>query len=184
MNLYHLRSQVESPRAQLPAVTSNEGAAGRNAGRLARISAEPEGMRHNLVIDLAVASGRSEEPLDFSALLGGLHRAALYYGMERWRYQARCLACVAVMFHCHQRPDEEDERGPECFHLWQKWETPLLSLDAALEATCFEHNFDVADVRHLVEADGPYQVQGLGKLDPQLVAEMTLAFDGVFESDR
>lgn len=113
-----------------------------------------------------------------------LQRATLYYGMERWRYEARCHAAVAVVIDCYHRPDEEDEHGPECFDLWQMWETRLLSLDAALEASCGKHNIDVAAVRHFVDADGPYQVRGLGEVDPQLVAEMTLTFDGVFRENR
>ena len=112
-----------------------------------------------------------------------LRRATLYYGMERWRYEARCHAAIAGVIHCYHRPDEEDKHGPECFDLWQKWETRLLSLDAALEATYSKHNIDVAAVRHFVDADGPYEVRGLGEVDPRLLAEMTQAFDNVLEGN-
>ncbi len=114
-----------------------------------------------------------------------LRRATLYYGMERWRYQAHAYAATGVMFHSYHSNDEEDEvRGQRCFEAWQVWETRLLSLDAALEAVCRKHGIDVADVRRLVNVDGPYQVLGLGEVDPQLLAEMTQAFDNVLQPDR
>ena len=111
-----------------------------------------------------------------------LRRATLYYGMERWRYQAHCYAASGVMLHCyHSRDEEDEERGQECFEAWQTWETRLLSLDAALEVVCSKHGVDIADMRRMVGVDGPYQVLGLGEVNPELVAEMTKAFNDVIE---
>ncbi len=111
-----------------------------------------------------------------------LRRATLYYGMERWRYQAHCYAASGVMLHGYSSSEQEDqERGQECFEAWQVWETRLLSLDAALEAVCGKHGVDIADVRRMAGVDGPYYVLGLGEIDPQLVAEMTKAFNNVLE---
>jgi hypothetical protein len=111
-----------------------------------------------------------------------LRRATLYYAMERWRYQAHCYAASGVLLHCyHSRDEEDEERGQECFEAWQIWETRLLSIDAAVEAVCNKHGVDVEDVRRMAGVEGPYQVLGLGVVDPQLVAEMTQSFDDVFQ---
>jgi hypothetical protein len=102
--------------------------------------------------------------------------------MERWRYEARCHAAIAVVIHFYQSEDEQDqERSQQCFEAWQVWETRLLSLDAALEAVCSKHGVDVTDVRRMAGIDGPYQVLGLGEMDPELVAEMTKTFNNVLE---
>lgn len=114
-----------------------------------------------------------------------LRRATLYYAMERWRYQAHCYAASGVMLHGYLSPEQEDqERGQECFEAWQIWETRLLSLDAALEAVSAKHGVDIADVRRMAGVDGPYQVLGLGEVDPALVAEMTKTFNDVLEPSQ
>jgi hypothetical protein len=111
-----------------------------------------------------------------------LRRATLYYAMERWRYQAHCLAASGIVVHFYQSENEQDqERSQQCFEAWQVWETRLLSLDAALEAVCALHCVDIADLRRMAGVDGPYQVLGLGEVNPELVAEMTQAFDDVFK---
>ena len=111
-----------------------------------------------------------------------LRRATLYYAMERWRYQAHCFAACGVMLHgYHSREQEDQERGQECFEAWQIWETRLLSIDAALEAVCSNHGVDIADVRRMAGVEGPYEVLGLGEVDPKLVAEMTQTFDNVLQ---
>jgi hypothetical protein len=89
------------------------------------------------------------------------------------------------MLHCYPSREEEDaERGQECFEAWQIWETRLLSLDAALEAVCARHGVGIADVRRMAGVDGPYQVLGLGEVNPELVAEMTKAFNDVLEPSQ
>jgi hypothetical protein len=113
-----------------------------------------------------------------------LRRLTLFYGLERWRFEARCHAAVAVVLHCYDCADSEDERGSECFEAWQKWETHLLSLDAALDAACCKHNIDVTAVRRLVSIEGPYKVQGLGEVDPLLLADMTQNFDNALRQAR
>ena len=114
-----------------------------------------------------------------------LRRATLYYGMERWRYQAHCFAATGVLLHCyHSHKAEDEERGQLCFEAWQIWETRLVSLDAALEAVCLQHGVDVLDVRRMASIEEPYRVLGLGEADPQLVAEMTKAFNDVLEPPR
>jgi hypothetical protein len=111
-----------------------------------------------------------------------LRRATLYYAMERWRYQAHCFAASGIVVHFYQSEDEQDqERSQQCFEAWQVWETRLLSLDVALEAVCTKHGVDIADVRRMAGVEGPYQVLGLGIVDPELVAEMTQSFDNVFQ---
>jgi hypothetical protein len=111
-----------------------------------------------------------------------LRRATLYYAMERWRYQAHCYAASGFVIHLYQSENEQDqERSQECFKAWQIWETRLLSIDAALEVVCSKHGVDIADVRRMAGVEGPYQVLGLGVVDPQMVAEMTQAFDDVFQ---
>jgi len=111
-----------------------------------------------------------------------LRRATLYYAMERWRYEAHCFAASSIVVHFYQSEDEQDqERSQQCFEAWLVWETRLLSLDAALEAVCSKHGVDVADVRRMAGIDGPYQVLGLGEVDPELVAEMTKTFNNVLE---
>jgi len=113
-----------------------------------------------------------------------LRRFTLYYGLERWRYQAHAFAATAAIFHCyHSDKAEDEERGQLCFEAWQRWETNLLSLDAALDAVCAKHHVDAATVRHLASTDGPYQVLGLGQVDPQLLAEMTQSFANVLENE-
>ena len=113
-----------------------------------------------------------------------LRRFTLYYAMERWRYQAHAFAATAVIFHCyHSDKAEDEERGQVCFEAWQHWESHLLSLDAALDAVCSKHKVDAATVRHLASTDGPYQVQGLGQVEPQLLAEMTQAFDKMLQDE-
>ena len=112
-----------------------------------------------------------------------LRRATLYYAMECWRYQARCYAATAVMFNAyHSHAAEDEERGQVCFEAWQVWETRLLSLDCALEAVCAKHGVDVADVRRMIGVDGPYQVLGLGEVNPTLLAEMTKTFEDLLDS--
>lgn len=114
-----------------------------------------------------------------------LRRATLYFAMERWRYQAHCSAASGIVVHFYKSENEQDqERSQQCFAAWRVWETRLLSLDAALEAVCAKHGVDIADVRRMAGVDGPYEVLGLGEVDPQLVAEITLAFDGVFGENR
>jgi hypothetical protein len=114
-----------------------------------------------------------------------LRRATLHYGMQRWRYQAHCFAASGIMLDCYHSCEEEDEeRGQECFDAWQIWETRLLSLDAALEAVCTKHGVDIADVRRMAGVDGPYEVLGLGEVDPELVAEMTQTFDNLLDGNR
>ena len=111
-----------------------------------------------------------------------LRRATLYYAMERWRYQAHCFAASGAMNHyCDSDSAENQERGQLCFEAWQTWETRLVSLDAALEAVCAKHGVDIADMQRMAGVDGPYQVLGLGEVDPQLVAEMVEKFNGVLE---
>jgi hypothetical protein len=111
-----------------------------------------------------------------------LRRATLYYAMERWRYQAHCFAASGIVIHFYQSEDEQDqEHSQQCFEAWRLWETRLLSLDAALEAVCSKHGVDIADVRRMAGVESPYQVLGLGIVDPELVAEMTQSFDDVFQ---
>ena len=108
--------------------------------------------------------------------------ATLYYGMERWRFQAHCFAASGIVVHFYQSEDEQDqERSQQCFDAWQIWETRLLSIDAAVEAVCSKHGVDVEDVRRMAGFEGPYQVLGLGVVDPELVAEMTQSFDNVLQ---
>jgi hypothetical protein len=112
-----------------------------------------------------------------------LRRVTLYYGMERWCYQAHVFAATAFIFHWYHTHDaEDDERGQACFEGWQYWETQLLTLDAALETVCTKHNIDVATVRHLASVDGPYQVLGPGQVDSELLAEMTRGFDRMLQT--
>jgi hypothetical protein len=114
-----------------------------------------------------------------------LRRATLYYAMERWRYQAHCYAASGVMLHGYKSENERDqERSQQCFEAWQLWETRLLSLDSALESVCAKHGVDIADVRRMAGVDGPYQVLGLGEVSPDLVAEMTKAFNDVIEQPQ
>ena len=111
-----------------------------------------------------------------------LRRATLYYAMERWRYQAHCFAASGIVVHFYQSENEQDqERSQQCFEAWKVWETRLLSLDAALEAVCALHGVDIADVRRMAGVDGPYQVLGLGEVNPELVAEMTKTFSEVLD---
>jgi hypothetical protein len=111
-----------------------------------------------------------------------LRRATLYYGMERWRYEAHCLAASGIVVHFFRSEDEQDqERCQQCFEAWEVWETRLLSLDAALESVCAQHGVDIADVRRMAGVDGPYQVLGLGEVDPELVAEMAKTFGDVID---
>jgi hypothetical protein len=111
-----------------------------------------------------------------------LRRATLYYAMERWRYQAHCFAASGIVVHFYQSENEQDqERSQQCFEAWQVWETRLLSLDAALEAVCALHCVDIADLRRMAGVDGPYQVLGLGEVNPELVAEMTKTFSEVLD---
>ena len=70
-----------------------------------------------------------------------------------------------------------------CFKAWQRWETNLLSLDAALDAVCNKHHVDAATVRLMASTDGPYQVLGLGQVDPHLLAEMAQSFANVLENE-
>jgi predicted type IV restriction endonuclease len=113
-----------------------------------------------------------------------LRRLTLYYAMERWRYQAHAFAATAIMLHAyHSDKAEDEERGQICFEAWQHWETHLLSLDGALDTVCSKHHIDVAVVRRLASTDGPYQVLGLGQVDPQLLAEMTQAFDNLLQDN-
>ena len=113
-----------------------------------------------------------------------LRRFTLYYAMERWRYQAHAFAATAVILHCyHSDKPEDEEPGRVCFEAWQHWESNLLSLDAALEAVCTKHKVDAAIVRLMASTDGPYQVLGLGQVDPQLLAEMTEAFDKMLRDE-
>jgi hypothetical protein len=114
-----------------------------------------------------------------------LRRFTLYYAMERWRYQAHCFAASGIVVHFYQSENEQDqERSQQCFDAWQVWETRLLSLDAALEAVCALHGVDIADVRRMAGVDGPYQVLGLGEVNPELVAEMTKTFSEVPDSPQ
>jgi hypothetical protein len=113
-----------------------------------------------------------------------LRRLTLYYGLERWRYQAHASASTAIILHCyHSEKAEDEERAQVCFEAWQRWETNLLSLDAALDAVCNKHHVDAATVRLMASTDGPYQVLGLGQVDPQLLAEMTQSFANVLENE-
>jgi hypothetical protein len=111
-----------------------------------------------------------------------LRRATLYYSMERWRFQAHCYAASGIVVHFYQSEDEQDQAcSQQCFEAWQVWETRLLSLDAALESVCARHGVDIADVRRMAGVDGPYQVLGLGEVDPELVAEMVKTFNEVVD---
>lgn len=111
-----------------------------------------------------------------------LRRATLYYGMERWRYEAHCYAASGFVIHCYRSQDTEvEEQVLTCFEAWQVWETRLASLDAALESVCSKHGMDVADVRRMVNVNGPYRILGPGEVDPKLVADMTETFNGVLE---
>jgi len=113
-----------------------------------------------------------------------LRRLTLYYGLERWRYQAHAFATTAIILRCcHSETAEDEERGQVCFEAWQRWETNLLSLDAALDAVCNKHHVDEATVRLMASTDGPYQVLGLGQVDPHLLAEMAQSFANVLENE-
>jgi hypothetical protein len=113
-----------------------------------------------------------------------LRRVTLYYGMERWRYEAHCRSAVAVILHCcHSHDAEDEERVQVCFEVWQMWETRLLSLDAAVEGVCRKHNVDVTDLRHMADIEGPYRALGVDEVDRLLVTEMTKAFDKVLQPD-
>jgi hypothetical protein len=113
-----------------------------------------------------------------------LRRFTLYYGLERWRYEAHCFAATGILLHCyHSNDPEDDEPGRICLDAWRHWETQLLTLDAAVESVCAKHNIEVATVRHLASVDGPYQVKGLGEVDPKLLAEMTQSFANVLENE-
>ena len=50
-----------------------------------------------------------------------------------------------------------------------------------MEAVCALHGVDIADVRRMAGVDGPYQVLGLGEVNPELVAEMTKTFSEVLD---
>ena len=69
MNLHHLRIQLAQLRAALPEIASTEGAAVRNARRIARIAAEPEGQQRTGAVMCTVFAARHEEPEGFAALL-------------------------------------------------------------------------------------------------------------------
>jgi hypothetical protein len=72
-----IRRSLEQLRAAMPAPTSNEGAAVRNARRLASIAEQPEGPARRFVIDVMVTTARNEEPEDFAALLDAIDPVAL-----------------------------------------------------------------------------------------------------------
>lgn len=111
-----------------------------------------------------------------------LRRATLYYGLERWHYEARCFAASGFVLYSYNSDDAEvEDRAMECFDSWKAWETRLASLDAALEAVCTKHGISAADVRRMVNTDGPYKILGPGKVDPALVADMTKTFNDILE---
>ena len=113
-----------------------------------------------------------------------LRRVTLLYGMDRWCYEAHCFAATGFLVHYYySQRSEDDERAQACLDGWQLWETRLLSLDAALEAACRNHGVDAADVRRMAGLDSPYEVLGLGQVDPHLLAEMTCAFDDVLAAE-
>jgi hypothetical protein len=78
VNLSGLRSQLAALRASLPVVTANDGAAARNAARLASINEQPEGPRRDFVISAVTCSAISmEEPADLRALLDAIGAEAI-----------------------------------------------------------------------------------------------------------
>jgi hypothetical protein len=77
VTMAQIRRSLEQLRAAMPAPTSNEGAAVRNARRLASIAEQPEGPARRFVIDVMVTTARNEEPEDFAALLDAIDPVAL-----------------------------------------------------------------------------------------------------------
>jgi hypothetical protein len=106
LNLVGLRSELARIKLSLPAhASSDDGAAARNAGRLASIAGTPEGPRRDVVVTLMVHSASGiEEPGDYQALVEAIGHEAIERAFPVGIPAQRACAFVRSRARAWQRP--------------------------------------------------------------------------------